>query len=115
MNASNALQTIEIPISEYEALKAGTVTISLAEYTQLKGWAAELAALKFAPAGKAVARKNFHESKVSKDPEVEAFVRDRLATFTITEVAEACLLKFGKGKAPSKSSIHRFLQSKNAV
>jgi hypothetical protein len=110
-----AKEIIEIPLAEYEALKAGTVTISLAEYAELKTCAADLATLKFKPAGQSIKRKNFHESKVSRDPEIEAFVRDRLACYTITEVAEACLLKFGKSRSPSKSSIHRFLQSKNTV
>lgn len=47
-------------------------------------------------------------SVVKHDPDVKCFVLQCLKTMTFKEAAAACLEKFGKERAPSKSAIHRY-------
>jgi hypothetical protein len=47
-------------------------------------------------------------SFVNKDPEVAAFLEDRLGRLTVGEARAACLAQFGPDRTPGRSTIHRF-------
>jgi len=46
--------------------------------------------------------------KVLRDPEVAAFVEGALASMTFQAIADACIERFGPGRAPGKSAVHRY-------
>ena len=46
--------------------------------------------------------------KLELDPEQWSFVEDRIGRWTLTEIADACRRRYGKPRAVSRSSIHRF-------
>lgn len=82
--------TITIPLSEYEALKAAAVNSvrrkTIASYRVVSG------------------------SRIAKNPEMAEFIIECAATMTTTEVREACLQRFGD-ITPSWSTIFRFIQA----
>lgn len=47
-------------------------------------------------------------SPIEFDPELAAFIRDRLGRDRLTAIAAACRSRFGPSRAPSKSAIHRY-------
>ena len=58
-------------------------------------------------------------SKCDRDPEVGAFVRERLGTMTITKIAELTQARFGPERAPRKTAIwkywHRLYEERRAI
>lgn len=46
-------------------------------------------------------------SRIESDPEVCAFVDDRLGLLTLEELCALCHEQFGAARAPSKSGLHR--------
>lgn len=46
--------------------------------------------------------------KVLRDPEVAAFVEGALGSMTFQAIADACIERFGPGRAPGKSAVHRY-------
>ena len=83
-------ETISIPVSEYEALKAAADTSvqrkKIASYRAISG------------------------SKIAKNPEMAEFIIECAASMTVSEVREACKERFGTA-TPSWSSIFRFLDA----
>lgn len=47
-------------------------------------------------------------AKIPADPELRAFVDERLPTMTFGQIAAACAKRFGRGRAPGKSAVHRY-------
>ena len=47
-------------------------------------------------------------SKIQIDPELRAFVDERLPTMTLKQIAAACVKRFGRKRAPGKSAVHRY-------
>lgn len=50
--------------------------------------------------------------KIESDPEVKAFVDANLPRMTFRELARACRDKFGAARAPGRSAVHRYWQSR---
>jgi hypothetical protein len=50
------------------------------------------------------------KSKFEKDPELAAFVKERLGKMPLREISEQAKRKFGKRRAPGKSAIHSYWQ-----
>lgn len=48
-----------------------------------------------------------HLSRFDRDPELTAFVADRLDRLTLDDLAAACRERFGAERAPSRSALHR--------
>jgi len=46
--------------------------------------------------------------KIAGDPEISAFVDERLPNMTFGQIAAACAKRFGRGRAPGKSAVHRY-------
>lgn len=82
--------TVTIPISEYEAMKAAADNSvqrkKIASYRAVSG------------------------SKIAKNPEMAEFMIECAATMTVSEVEEACKQRFGDA-TPSWSTIFRFLDA----
>ena len=82
--------TITIPVSEYEAMKAAADTSvqrkKIASYRAVSG------------------------SKIAKNPEMAEFIIECAATMTVAEVEEACKQRFGAA-TPSWSTIFRFIDA----
>lgn len=82
--------TITIPVSEYEAMKAAADTSvqrkKIASYRAVSG------------------------SKIAKNPELAEFIIECAATMTVSEVTEACKQRFGAA-TPSWSTIFRFIDA----
>ena len=53
-------------------------------------------------------RKPGRLSKFDQDPEVAAFVRERLGTTPVIKIAEEVLARFGPERAPRKTAIWRY-------
>jgi len=49
-------------------------------------------------------------SKVSKDPEIKAFIDSLDQPTTLRELRQNLIKSFGAGRVPSKSALHRYLQ-----
>ncbi|MGC4409264.1 hypothetical protein D4A92_21505 [Rhizobium rosettiformans] len=83
-------ETISVPVSEYEALKAAADSSvqrkKIASYRAISG------------------------SKIAKNPEMAEFIIECAASMTVSEVREACKERFGAA-TPSWSSIFRFLDA----
>jgi hypothetical protein len=50
-------------------------------------------------------------SRIARDPELARFILQCAETLLIGEVEAACIKTFGKERAPSRSSIYRFLDT----
>lgn len=50
-------------------------------------------------------------SIIKSDKEIKAFIHNIKQPMTVVQIHEACVGRFGKDRAPSKSSVHRYLQS----
>ena len=48
-------------------------------------------------------------SPIERDPDLRAFIDDRLGRWTLTRLAEACRSEFGS-HAPKRSAIHRYFK-----
>jgi hypothetical protein len=80
------------------------VTIPASEYAEL----VRCRALLKKKSGKLIPRRE-RPSRIDQDPEMAAFVRERLTVNAYNQtIAQECLEKFGKDRAPSKSAVHRF-------
>jgi hypothetical protein len=105
-----ALKGPEKPLGIGRASLRGVevVTIPLAEYSSLLADHEELARI--------VARrpKGLPRSPIDRNPDLKAFIEERLGKMEISAVAAACAAQFGK-KAPSRSAIHRFLHRRNSL
>jgi hypothetical protein len=53
-------------------------------------------------------------SAIDRDPELAAFIRARLGRVRLVDIALECGARFGAGRAPSKSAIHRYWKRLNA-
>lgn len=53
-------------------------------------------------------------SKCDRDPEVAAFVRERLGTMPVMKIAELVLAEFGPERAPRKMAIWRYWRGLHA-
>lgn len=49
--------------------------------------------------------------RVLRDPELRAFVDECLPSMTFSEIADACVGRFGRKRAPSRSALHRYWRS----
>jgi hypothetical protein len=49
-------------------------------------------------------------SRIDRDFEVRSFVGERIHRLTLSELAEACRARFGRERAPSRSSLGRYSQ-----
>ncbi len=47
--------------------------------------------------------------RLDKDPEVRAFILERIATEDVDKVRLAAIERFGADRVPGKSSVHRFV------
>ena len=52
--------------------------------------------------------------KIEGDPELEAFIADKIATLTFAEVAEAVAANFPPDRRTSTSAVHRWWQKRQA-
>ena len=50
-------------------------------------------------------------SRIARDPELARFILQHAETLLIGEIEAACIKIFGKERAPSRSSIYRFLDT----
>lgn len=87
------------------AFDGDTVTIPTSEYQEL-ALLREAREAAFATVSKIRLRSR---SKITRDPELARFIIRCAETMLIREIASACVEKFGPERAPSKSSIHRFI------
>lgn len=86
------------------ALGSDVVTISMAEYQELKAASFELQAR---AAVRGVVGKT--RSRIARDPELAAFIVALADSKLLKEITAECVVKFGRDRAPSRSAIHRFL------
>ena len=100
-DAANALLR-PTPLGRASLRGVEVVTIPLAEYSALLADHEELARIL------AQRSKGLPRSPIDRDPDLKAFIQERLGKMEISEIAAACAAKFGQ-KAPSRSAIHRFL------
>lgn len=49
-------------------------------------------------------------SSIEKDPEIETFILKQSPLLGYEGLREACIKEFGKARAPSRGSIHRYIQ-----
>lgn len=89
------------------AFSGGVVTIPAEEYTDLLF----LKNSSVRPALRVSQMRLKSRSKIVRDPEVASFIIECAATMLIREIEAACLSKFGRSRAPSRSAIHRFLHT----
>lgn len=89
------------------AFPGGAVTISEAEYQELLQLKreSELATLQKVKDVTLASR-----SQIGRDPEVAAFVLQQARSKVVKDVHEACVAHFGAERAPSRSSIYRYLK-----
>jgi hypothetical protein len=87
-------------------LAGQVVTIPAREYAELLDCQRRLAELN------ALRRpfERFQQSPIERDPELAAFIADRLGTACLWDIHSAILKRFGKPRTPSKSAIHRYGQ-----
>jgi hypothetical protein len=98
---------VQLTADEYKHLVEGKmVTIPLEEYRHLKALEA-----RWQNSTSTSSRPKFRVSKIRRDPELEAYVKERLQSDTLVEIVAACLAKFGPERAPSKSALQRFIDS----
>lgn len=50
-------------------------------------------------------------SIIKSDDEIRSFIHGIKQSMTLDQIHEACVDEFGKDRAPSRSSVHRYLQS----
>lgn len=50
-------------------------------------------------------------SRIANDPELMAFIAQRAANTTQTEILAACRQQFGTDRSPSMSGLNRFIHS----
>ncbi|HTM76562.1 MAG TPA: hypothetical protein VL133_02895 [Devosia sp.] len=51
-------------------------------------------------------------SRIARDPDLAQFILRSAETMLIKEIYAACQERFGKERAPSRSSIHRFIHGR---
>lgn len=49
-----------------------------------------------------------YRNRIEADPEIRAFIDERLGRLTLEEIAAACRQQFGAERSPARSSIHRY-------
>ena len=86
------------------ALANDVVTISMAEYQELKAASFELQARATVKGFVGKTR-----SRIARDPELAAFIVALAGSKLLKEITAECVVKFGRDRAPSRSAIHRFL------
>lgn len=59
----------------------------------------------------AVVRSKRRLSRIEQDDELRMFIHSFTARDSIEKIAQACAAKFGAERAPSKTSVHRYLQA----
>lgn len=88
------------------------VTIPVDLYAELLDCRRQLAEIKAVRVGELKAvRRVFNappRSRIGRDPEVAAFVAERLGKSTVPDIERACLARFGKRRAPNHSAISRY-------
>lgn len=57
----------------------------------------------------ALIRDRRSRSKIERDLEVQQFIHEKGPRRTYTQIHKLCLARFGADRAPSKSSIHRYI------
>jgi hypothetical protein len=81
-----------------------TVTIPLTDYAELLDCRRRLVELK-------AAQRAFErppKSPIDRDPELAAFIADRLGMAKLAEIRSACVAEFGPDRTPSRSAIARY-------
>ena len=90
------------------AFSGETITILAKEYEELLRFRKQREANydKSMPAFRLASR-----SRIACDPELARFILQHAETLLIGEIEAACVKTFGKERAPSRSSIYRFLNT----